>query len=309
MIPNIMMVVAFVAGTGLVLTLGLAIRDLFSQRYNVVDHRLSLDASPAEVRQFIRQQEVHGGAVDSWFFRLVEESGTKMDGPTVMSVILGMGVIGGAIPFALNDNLLGSAGGVLIGIMLPLAWLLIKRWRRIRAMRTMLPEALQIIADSVRAGYNLEQSTELASHEIKDPLREEFTECASQLKLGNFPTSAMQRMARRIPLPEFRVFATAVMVHQTAGGNLALLTQRLSHAALQRQEFVGHLNAVTAGSRLSALGMALGAVAAMAALAWLQPTYVQAFITNELGPYLLALAIALQIIGTIWVWRVSKVIY
>ena len=72
---------------------------------------------------------------------------------------------------------------------------------------------------------------------------------------------------------------------------------------------MGHLNAVTAGSRLSALGMALGAVAAMAALAWLQPTYVQAFITNELGPYLLALAIALQIIGTIWVWRVSKVTY
>jgi len=308
-IPNIMMVVAFVAGTGLVLTLGLAIRDLFSQRYNVVDHRLSLDASPAEVRQFIRQQEVHGGAVDSWFFRLVEESGTKMDGPTVMSVILGMGVIGGAIPFALDDNLLGAAGGVLIGVMLPVAWLLIKRWRRIRAMRTMLPEALQIIADSVRAGYNLEQSAELASREIKDPLREEFSECASQLKLGNFPTSALQRMARRIPLPEFRVFATAVMVHQTAGGNLALLTQRLSHAALQRQEFVGHLNAVTAGSRLSALGMALGAVAAMAALAWLQPTYVQAFITNELGPYLLALAIALQIIGTIWVWRVSKVTY
>lgn len=309
MTENLLLVVVFLAVALITMALWMLIRDLFSRRYNISDKRLPIDAAPEEIRRFTRQQKVHHGPLDRPFYQLVDESGTKLDAPTVLMLIVGIGIIGGGIAFVYAEDLLATAGGLALGTILPIVWFTIKRWRRIREMRVMLPEALQIVADSVRAGHNLEQASELAALEIKEPLREEFMECSSQLKLGNSPTSVMERMTRRIPLPEFRVFATAVMVHQTAGGNLGLLTERLSHSALEHQEFLGHVNAVTAGSRLSAIGMVIGSAAAMLALTWLQPEYVRAFIDSDIGPYLLALAITLQIIGALWVWRISRVTY
>ena len=69
------------------------------------------------------------------------------------------------------------------------------------------------------------------------------------------------------------------------------------------------MNAVTAGSRLSAIGLIIGSIIAFAALAWLEPDYISAFVNHSLGPALLTLAIVLQIIGVIWIWCLIRVSY
>jgi len=302
-------VIMFLFGAGLVLAIGSLVRDFSSRRYNYVDRRLGLDANTSDIENYYRRQEVHNGPVDQWFYRTVRESGSDIDVPTALSICLGGGLIGTVFAYIVAESFLATALGLVLGIAIPVAWIILRRWRRVSIMRDQLPEALQIIADSVRAGHSLEQASEMVAAELSDPLATEFHECNSQLKLGNSPTTVMQRMADRIPLPEFRVFATAAMVHQTAGGNLPLLTERLSHAARQRQEFTGHVNAVTAGSRLSAIGLVIGSMIAVAALAWLEPDYVRAFVNHSLGPALLTLAIVLQLIGIIWVWRLIRVSY
>ena len=301
--------IAFFFGVGVVIALASVLRDLTSQRYNFVDRRLGLDADSADIADYYRLRNIHSGQIDSWFFRLVTESGVPMDVPTALLLIVGGGLVAAAGGWVITETSLAIALGILVGTLLPIAWLSIQRWRRLRAMRNTLPEALQIVADSVRTGHSLEQSSDMVTTELRGPIGDEFEQCASQLKLGNSPTSVMDQMTQRIPLPEFRVFATAVMVHQVAGGNLALLTERLSHAARQRQEFLGHVNAVTAGSRLSAIGLVIGSIVAVAALAWLEPEYINAFVTHAMGPLLLALALILQLIGIIWVWQLIRVSY
>jgi tight adherence protein B len=141
------------------------------------------------------------------------------------------------------------------------------------------------------------------------PLSIEFGQAVEHFKLGHSPMSILNRLAKRIPLSEFRIFATAVMVHRRAGGNLAALTERLSHTARDRQEIRGHLMAVTAGSRLSAFGMVVGSLIGLAVLAWLEPEYLSVFFTHRLGPTLLTIAATLQLLGVVWVWRVLKVNY
>jgi tight adherence protein B len=116
----------------------------------------------------------------------------------------------------------------------------------------------------------------------------------------------MNRMVRRIPLAEFRIFATAVIVHRRAGGNLSLLTERMSKAAHDKTDVRNHVMAMTAGSRLSAIGMVAAAVLAALLLSWMEPEYIDVFLTNPKGPYLIATAILLQAIGGIWVWRILK---
>lgn len=283
----------FVSVSVAITAIGLLIRDLMGKRE---EPKRRLELIP----------EIPEGNLNEKFYRLVEESGTSLDATGALMVVVGGIILGGGIPLVLFDSMLGAAGGMVVGAVLPLTYFSVIRWWRLGQMRRALPQALQAIADAVRSGQTLSEACELVSKEIKGPLGEEFAYAYQQLELGQAPIAVMNRMVRRIPLSEFRMFATAVVVHRRAGGNLSLLTERMSRSALDRQDVRNHLMAVTSGSRLSAIGMAVGGVVAMGLLTWLEPEYVQAFLTNEKGPWLLGVAIGLEVIGAFWCWRILK---
>jgi tight adherence protein B len=274
--------------------LGLFLRDLFAAPPSTARHRLEF--APEEP----------AGDLNQSFFHLVEESGTTMDMPTALALVMGSAIVGFGIPLVFFENLLGAAGGLILGALIPISYLVTIRFFRVRTMRQVLPQALQAVADAVRSGQNLSEACQLVSQEIKGPLGQEFGFAHSQLELGHAPLAVMHRMVRRIPLAEFRVFATAVVVHRRAGGNLSLLTERMSKAAHDRQDIRNHMLAVTAGSRLSAIGMVLAGIIALIVLGWLEPQYVETFLNHPKGPWLLATSIGLQIVGGIWVWRILK---
>jgi len=247
--------------------------------------------------------------IDQWFYELIDHAGSPVDPPTATALVAGGAIIGCAIPLLLFESLFGAAVGTVVGAALPVLWWMIRRERRLRAMQRAMPETLEMVADAVRAGETLEQAAELAGQQAPSPLKEEFAYAAKQLQLGHTPTAVMTRMARRVPLPEFKIFATAVMVHRQTGGNLALLAERLAHSARDRAEFAGHLRAVTAGSRLSMIGIVLGVFAALFILGGIRPEYLRGFLEHPLGPTILTLSAAFQIVGLLWVWRIMKVPY
>jgi len=274
--------------------IGLFLRDLFTKPAEATRQRLAF--APEEP----------AGDLNRGFFALVEESGTTMDMGTALAMVIGGAIVGLAIPLVFFENLLGAAGGMVLGAAIPVGYLLVIRFFRIRNMRKHLPQALQAVADAVRSGQNLSEACQLVSQEIKGPLGQEFAFAHSQLELGHAPIAVMSRMVRRVPLSEFRVFATAVVVHRRAGGNLSLLTERMSKAAHDRQDTRNHMLAVTAGSRLSAIGMVLAGIIALFVLGWLEPEYITTFLKHPKGPWLLATSVLLQVVGGIWVWRILK---
>jgi tight adherence protein B len=287
----------FAAVSSVLMAVIMFVRDMIAPPTEQKKQRLSLfPAEPAS-------------AFDKTFFRLVEEAGSELDLSTWLLFMVAGAVLGAGLPLVLADSFLGAAGGMIVGCGMPLVYLNVQRFFRLRSMRVHLPEALQIVADTVRAGQTLQDSCELVQRDTRGPLAHEFGQAASQLALGHSAISVMQRMSRRIPLQEFGVFATAVVVHRRAGGNLALLTERMAKASRDRQDVTNHLLAVTSGSRLSAIGMVVGSMIAMALLAWMEPEYVSAFTNTSKGPWLLALAVGLQLLGCVWVWRVLRVTY
>jgi tight adherence protein B len=288
--------VTFATISAALAAIGMLFRDLFSRRSEA---RRRLELAPEEPK----------GALNLAFFRLVEESGVSFSMGTALLIVMGAAVAGGGIPLVFTENLLAAASGMALGALIPILILAIIRWWRVRSMMNVLPQALQAVADCVRSGQTLSETMELVSKEIKGPLGSEFAYAHSQLELGHSPISVMNRMVRRIPIAEFRIFATAVIVHRRAGGNLSLLTERMSHAARDRQDVRSHLMAVTSGSRLSAIGMVAGSIIAVALIAWLEPVYIKPFLEHPTGPYLIAAAVGMQILGGLWVWRILKSSY
>lgn len=300
---------AFVTATALVMALLLLIRDL-RRPDEALERRLGLDLDPDAPRLVsLPWERERTGWIDRHFYQLLEQSGSRLDSQAALALVAGLAIVGGAVPLVLLDSFLGAILGTVIGAVLPLLWWEFRRMRRARAMQKGLPETLELMADGIRAGQTLEMAAEMVSHEAPKPLAEEFGYCVAQLRLGHSPVAVLARMARRVPLPEFKIFTTAVLVHRHTGGNLALLAQRLAQSARDRSELQGHVKAVTAGSRLSVIGLTLGTLLAIGFLGSVRPEYVLVFRDHELAPMLLSVAAGLQLVGILWIWRILRVQY
>lgn len=296
--------VVFAATSLAALAVGLTYRDLVGEAQARIDRRLGIDRDEFDAAPPIATQ-----GLDRAFYNLLDDAGSRLSPAAALAVVAGLAVVGCAAPLLLLENLLAAAVGLIAAPALPIGWWAAWRARRRSQMRKHLPETLEMLADAVRSGQNLEQASQMVGAQGPAPLDREFADAAAQLRLGQAPNAVLDRLARRIDLPEFRLFATAAAVHRQTGGNLPVLVQRLAESARERQQFFGHLRAVTAGSRLSAIGLLVASVAALGLLSYMQPEYLEMFTSHRWGLSLLAAAGTLQVIGIVWVSRIMKVDY
>lgn len=301
----IVTLIIFVAATTMAGAVILLVREARLRRVPQAHGATALDVD-ASLELGLPSLKAHSG-LDRAFFQLLEQSGTALDHTTALALVIGGAIIGCAAPLFLLENFLLAAVGLAVGAALPLGWFAFGRMRRFGKMRKHLPETLELMADSLQSGRNLEHALELVAKQAPAPLAAEFGFAASQLRLGHAPVAVIDRMQHRVPMVEFHSFATALLVHRQTGGNLGTLAHRLAQSARDRYEFQGHLRAVSAGSRLSALGLLGGSIAAVAILSWIEPEYLEMFLTHRWGMPLLVIAGVLQCLGIVWVWRILKV--
>lgn len=307
-LPILLMVAAFAAVVFAVLAVGMIVLGRASVAEKI-ERRIGLEeAATDDVPAEILARDA-GGGFDRYFYQLLAESGLSISPLAVLSLMIGMSLVAGGIAFVATENLGVVAVAALVGFWPPLAWIMWVRSRRIRAMERLMPGALDQMADCLHGGQTLEQAAESVSLQTDSPLKEEFGHCVQLLKMGQSPVAVMDRLSRRIPLPEFRLFATAVLVHRQTGGNLAQLTSRLAVSARDRQEWRRHMGAQTVAGRYSALGLVGCGIIGMAVLSLSRPEYTGFFLTHPRGPAYLAVSIVLLIIGTIWIARVIRVNY
>lgn len=299
---------SFLTVAGLVVAAAMLIADLRRSDEHVA-RRLGLAGEGASGGSIALAPQDRPGRIDRWFYRLVETSGSRLDAQSALALVAGLAVAGAAVPLVLIENPLVAAAGLLLATAAPLSWWTVRGILRFRAMQKALPDTLEMLAEEVRAGQTLEQAAAAVAGQGPEPLRTEFQYCAAQFRLGHSPVAVLERMARRIPVPEFKIFTTAVMVHRQTGGNLALLAERLARSARDRSEVQGHVRAVTAGSRFSVIGLTLGTLLALAMLASLRPEYLMAFRDHAMGVRLLVMAGALQVVGILWVARILRVTF
>lgn len=285
------------------------IASLFRRKLTPEDlKKREIELDEAETVSRLTQKDKRN-AFDRWFAQMLEEGNTKLSPLSAMLLVLGTLLLTGGLVLVLSDNVPLSLGTGIICMVFPMIYWLLRRSWRIGQMRKHLPETLEAIGDAIRGGLSLEEAIQMTSEQIDDPLKTEFQYANRQLQMGQSPTLVMDRMARRIPITEFRLFTTAVQVHRTTGGNLAQLAERLARSSRDRQEFRGHLNAISAGSRMSIIGLVIVTALAVVILCGLDYTYLYRFIMNPYGPTLLGITLALFIIGGFWAWSIMRVKY
>ncbi len=224
-----------------------------------------------------------------------------------MIIVLGC-FIGGTVVVATTPLpiLLAPVAGAMIAV-LPIMWLSFKRKRRLAKFGRQMPEALELLGRSLRAGHSLANGFGLVGSEMDEPIAKEFRRVFEEQNFGIPLEEALEDLSTRVPNMDLRFFATAVILQRTTGGDLSEILDKIGHLVRERLQILGQVQALTGEGRLSGIVLLAMPPALFLFMLKLNPDYVMLLFKDELGHYMLGLAIVTQIIGALVIKKIITI--
>lgn len=170
------------------------------------------------------------------------------------------------------------------------------------------PDALNLMASSLRAGHPLFAAINMVTDEMPKPISRVFETTKRDISLGIDTKDAFYSMTKSMPKSiDLKFFITAVLIQKEVGGNLAELLDSLSSTIRERFKLMGQLRVQTAQTRMS--GMIIGVVPVFVLLIifFMNPEYIKPLFDTKDGQLALCLAICLIVAGFISIKKISDI--
>ena len=197
----------------------------------------------------------------------------------------------GGLPFVVALFLGALVGGA------PIVIISAKRQRRFFKFEEAFPDAIELLGRAVRAGHAFTTGLDLIAKEMAPPLSEEFRKTYEQQNLGLPLRDALQSMTVRMPLPDVRIFVTALLIQRESGGNLAEVLDNLADVIRERFKVMRQIKVFTAQGRLT-LYMLISVPPVIGVLLYfVDSEYIMRLFKDPLGHQMLIGAVVLQTIG------------
>jgi tight adherence protein B len=210
------------------------------------------------------------------------------------------------VPFLLG-GLLPAAVGAAVGFMAPLLWLRVKRAGRLSQFEHDLPDALDLIAGGLRAGYGLVHGFDLVAHESDGPCAEELGQVLQEVQLGGELEAALARVEERIDSEDVRLLATAVGVQRRTGGNLIDVLSQMARVLRERQRLRREVRVITTAPRVSGYVVSCLPILVAIAMYFLSRYYIETLFTEPIGQLAMVAGSVLVGVGLFLNKRISSV--
>jgi tight adherence protein B len=195
------------------------------------------------------------------------------------------------------------AGGMVM--YLPIFWMKFLGKKRMAKFNAQLPEALEMLGRSLRAGHSLGAGFGLIAQEMSQPLAREFGRCFEEQNLGVSLEQSLESMSKRMPNLDLRFFATAVILQRQTGGDLAEILEKIGHLIRARYRLAGQIQALTGEGRLSGIVLLALPPGLFLMMLFINREYIMKLFTDPMGQWMLGGAIGMQLAGA---WTIKKII-
>jgi tight adherence protein B len=179
--------------------------------------------------------------------------------------------------------------------------------KRADHLREQLPDVLSIMAASLRAGHSFLQSLDTVAKEIAQPAATEFQRVVAEIRLGRPAEDALEALAERVGSADFKWAVLAVNIQREVGGNLAEILDTVADTLRERAMLRRQVRVLTAEGRLSAWVLALLPIAIGLYMAAVNPSYIGLLVTTTMGLVMLGTAIALMVLGILWMRKIVNI--
>lgn len=237
--------------------------------------------------------------------RLIEQSGVNITLMKFLSLQLGIAIVFTLLfTFVFGAQFIVAALiSLLIGISLPYFFITRKRLQRHTKFTEQLPDALDYLARSMRAGNPFMASLRSASDELPVPTSTEFGITFDEMNYGLELEDALYNLDVRSGSEEMRFFITAVLIQKTTGGNLADVLNRIAAVMRLRAVTYRDIRILAAEMKYSANILIALPFFVAAALSVLNPTYLPVLFEHTLGLIIIGLQLLFMLVGYIVIQR------
>lgn len=193
------------------------------------------------------------------------------------------------------------------GFWLPVLYVGRRKAKRQSDFDMQLPDALQLIVNSLRAGFSFNKAMEVAAQATTPPISSDFGGVLREVSLGMTIEDALQGMARRAQSPEFDIVVSAYLIQREVGGNLAVIMEKVADTVRQRLRMRGELNVLTAQGRISGYVVGILPIAVFGIVIVAAPDYLDPLIKTTMGRGMLIFAVFWQLLGVMMIKSITNI--
>jgi tight adherence protein B len=180
------------------------------------------------------------------------------------------------------------------------------RWaraRRIAKFSEQLPEALDIIVRSLRAGHPFRAAIGLVARELADPIGTEFGILLDEISFGLDQQVAIDHLRARVGQEDLAFMSIAVNIQTHTGGNLAEVLHSLARLLRNRSKLQLKVRALSSEGRLSGLFLSASPFILFLIISLVNPTYYGYLKGSPLVAPALIIGFFLLALGNFFIYR------
>jgi len=235
---------------------------------------------------------------------LLEKAGLQLRPGELVVLSVSAALVVSAITMALASAFTALVFGILTLIIIRL-WIGRRASKRREAFAEQLPDLLQLLAGSIRAGFGMMQAMDAVARELPAPAGEEFQRVKTEVQLGRDVNDALRAMSQRVGSEDFKWVVEAIQIHNEVGGDLADILDSGLGTVRDRIRVRRRIQTLSAEGRMSGLVLSLLPFALVAALLVFSPGYLTVLVTTQVGRTLVVAGLILMAIGALWIRRIT----
>lgn len=178
---------------------------------------------------------------------------------------------------------------------------------RLTKIEQQLPDALDLMGRSMRAGHAFPTALKLVGEEMSDPLAEEFRTVFDEVNFGVSMSDALMNLASRVPSTDLRYFVIAVLIQRETGGNLTELLGSISAIIRDRLKLLGQVRVLSAEGRMSAWVLGLLPFGSAVIMNAVNPQFMSVLYTDPTGRKMVGIAVSMLVAGIFVIRKVIRI--
>ncbi|MBX3580974.1 MAG: type II secretion system F family protein [Rhizobiaceae bacterium] len=190
--------------------------------------------------------------------------------------------------------------------VLPVQVLKFRRGQRHKAFGIQLPEALELITRSLKAGHPVPVAIGMVSREMPDPIGSEFGVVADEVTYGSDLVSALHNLYERVGHEDLPLFVTAVSIQNSSGGNLREILDGLSTTIRERGKLKRKVRAISTEGRMSAYILTAVPCLLGVGIMVLMPSFYNDVWNEPMTWYLLGGSVAWLMLGNAMMFKMAS---
>ena len=179
--------------------------------------------------------------------------------------------------------------------------------RRRKAFNSLLPDTLQLLASTLRAGFSLMQGVEAVSQEVSEPVGRELRRVVTEARLGRPLEESLDGVAARMGSADFGWATMAIRIQREVGGNLAELLVTVAETMTERERLRRDVNALVAEGKISAYVLGFLPFGIGFFIMASNPDYMSPLFEETIGKALMIGAGVLMLVGFYWMKKTIEI--